>query len=190
MFIVFEYLDEHKEMLLRDNPGRNESWLANEHMRKYIGWHWDQISQSLDTQTSEYLKKLAHDPIFTVVTYQGYDINGYTLYTKQQDKKSTDQNSGVRVDAYDVTGQDKNMYYGQIQDIWELDFHSFKIPVFCRKWVDAIKGVIQDKYEFISVDLNRQGYKSEPFVLAKHIAQVFYVPDTTNKRFKVVIPGK
>jgi hypothetical protein len=43
---------------------------------------------------------------------------------------------------------------------------------------------------FISVDLNRQGYKSEPFVLAKHIAQVFYVIDTTNKRLNVVIPGK
>jgi hypothetical protein len=37
MFIVSEYLDEHKEMLLRDNPERNESWLANEHMRKFIG---------------------------------------------------------------------------------------------------------------------------------------------------------
>jgi hypothetical protein len=27
-------------------------------------------------------------------------------------------------------------------------------------------------------------------VLAKHVAQVFYVPVTTNKRLKVVIPGK
>jgi hypothetical protein len=26
MSIVFEYLDEHKEVLLRDNSGRNESW--------------------------------------------------------------------------------------------------------------------------------------------------------------------
>jgi hypothetical protein len=26
-------------------------------------------------------------------------------------------NSGVCVDAYDVTGQDKNMYHGQIQEI-------------------------------------------------------------------------
>jgi hypothetical protein len=34
--IVFEYLDEHKEVLLRDNTGRNESWLANEHKRKFI----------------------------------------------------------------------------------------------------------------------------------------------------------
>jgi hypothetical protein len=45
-------------------------------------------------------------------------------------------------------------------------------------------------YGFISIDLNRQGYKHEPFVLAKHLAQVFYVPDTTNKRLKVVITRK
>jgi hypothetical protein len=129
-------------------------------------------------------------PIFTVVTYQGYDINGCTFYTKQQDKKCTYQNSGVCVDAYDVMGQDKNIYYGQIQEMWKFDFHGFKIPLFHCNWVDAIKGVVKDKYEFFSIDLNRQGYKSEPFVLAKHVAQVFYVLDTTNKRLKVVIPEK
>jgi hypothetical protein len=102
---------------LRDNLERNESWLANEHMRKFIGWFRDRISQSSDTQTSEYLKKLSREPILTVVKYQGYDINGYMFYTKQQDKKSKYQNSGVRVDAYDATGQDKNMYCGQIQEI-------------------------------------------------------------------------
>jgi hypothetical protein len=37
MFIVFEYLDELKEVLLRDNLGCNKSWLANEHMRKFTG---------------------------------------------------------------------------------------------------------------------------------------------------------
>jgi hypothetical protein len=37
MSIVSEYLDEHKEMLLRDNLGQNELWLPNEHMRKFIG---------------------------------------------------------------------------------------------------------------------------------------------------------
>jgi hypothetical protein len=51
-------------------------------------------------------------------------------------------------------------------------------------------GVVKDKYGFISVDLNHQGYKSEPFTLAEHVAQVFYVPGTTNKRLKVVIPRK
>jgi hypothetical protein len=36
MSIVYKYLDEHEEVLLRNNSGRNESWLANEHMRKFI----------------------------------------------------------------------------------------------------------------------------------------------------------
>jgi hypothetical protein len=66
----------------------------------------------------------------------------------------------------------------------------YQISLFRCNWVDAIRGVVQDKYEFISIDLNHQGYKSEPFVLAKYVAQVFYVPDTTNKRLKVVIPRK
>jgi hypothetical protein len=112
------------------------------------------------------------------------------FYTERQDKKSTYQNSGVRVDAYDVMGEDKSMYYGQIQEIWELDFHGFQIPLFRCNWVDANKCVVKDKYGFITVDLNRQGYKLKPFVLAKHVTQVFYVPDTTNKRLKVVILRK
>jgi hypothetical protein len=76
------------------------------------------------------------------MTYQGYDINGYMFYTEQQDKKSIYQISGVCVDAYDATSQDKNMYYGQIQEIWELDFQGFKIPIFCCTWVDGIKCVV------------------------------------------------
>jgi hypothetical protein len=55
MSIVSEYLDEHKEVLLRDNPGCNESWLTNGHMRKFIGWLRGWVSQS-DTHTNEYLK--------------------------------------------------------------------------------------------------------------------------------------
>jgi hypothetical protein len=37
MVIVSKYLDEHKEVLLRDNSRRNELWLENEHMRKFTG---------------------------------------------------------------------------------------------------------------------------------------------------------
>jgi hypothetical protein len=54
MTIVFEYLDEHKEILLRDNPSQNKLWLANEHMRKFIGWLRERISVS-DIPISEYL---------------------------------------------------------------------------------------------------------------------------------------
>ena len=40
-------------------------------------------------------------PFFIVITYQGYDINGYIFYTIGEDKKSVYQNSAVRVDAFD-----------------------------------------------------------------------------------------
>jgi hypothetical protein len=33
----------------------------------------------------------------------------------------------------------------QIQEIWELNFHGFKIPLFHCNWVDAIKGVVKYK---------------------------------------------
>jgi hypothetical protein len=57
-------------------------------------------------------------------------------------------------------GEDKIMYYGQIQEIRELDFHGFQISFFHCNRVDVKKGVVKDKYEFITVYLNRQGYKS------------------------------
>ena len=53
--------------------------------------------------------------------YQGYEINGYTFYTRAQVNKSTNQNSGVRIDATDSSGQ-MNSYFGYIEEIWELDY--------------------------------------------------------------------
>jgi hypothetical protein len=38
-----------------------------------------------------------------------------------------------------------------------------------------------EQYGMIMVDLNNQGYLDEPFVLAKDVAQVFYVKDMTRK---------
>ena len=69
---------------------------------------------------------LARQPAWHVLTYKGYEINGNTFYTVSQDKKSTNQNSGVCVDATDTNG-DRHTYYGRIEEIWELDYaHNFK----------------------------------------------------------------
>ena len=43
---------------------------------------------------------------------------------------------------------------------------------------------------FTTVDLEKVTYKEEPFVLADQVSQVFYVPDTRNKKIHVVLPGK
>ena len=48
---------------------------------------------------------LAHGPSANLVTYQAYDINGYTFYTDAKDMNSEYQNSGVTMEAMtsDVT---------------------------------------------------------------------------------------
>jgi hypothetical protein len=45
------------------------------------------------------------------MTFKGYEINGNTYYTMAQDKRSTNQNSGVCIDAIDPNGN-KETYYG------------------------------------------------------------------------------
>ena len=49
---------------------------------------------------------------------------------------------------------------------------------------------MKDPYGFTTVDLENVGYKEEPFVLADQVSQVFYVPDTRNKKRHVVLPEK
>ena len=119
----------------------------------------------------------------TVLNFQGYEINGNTFYTIDQDKKSTNQNSGVRFDATDENGK-KDTYYGYIEEIWELDYGpNFKVPLFRCSWVnmngDGVK--VDQLYGMTTVDLKNLGYINEPFVLANDVAQVFYVKDMSSR---------
>ena len=88
-------------------------------MKEFNDWFKECVKAS-DVSTNE-IRMLAVDPIFTVTTYQAYDINGYTFYTVKQDLKSIYQNSGVCIDAYDNNMQ-KTPYYGQIVEIWEIKY--------------------------------------------------------------------
>ena len=156
-----------------------------------------------DRMIDEQLQWLARGPsMITVMQYQGYEINGYTFYTRGQDEKSTNQNSGVRIDTTD-NDRNKNSYFDVIEEIWELDYGSLKIPLFQCQWVKrAGGGVTTYQYGMTIVDFKKVGYKDEPFVLAKDVAQVFYVKDMSSKPKKnqgksddepkrhIVLPGK
>jgi hypothetical protein len=185
---VDPYIEEHMEILRQQNPHRGEAWLARAHMSEFNNWFKCRLRSS-NSCPDKRLRQLAKGPFFTVTTYQGYDINGYTFYTINQDKKSVYQNSAVRIDAIDNNMQ-KAAYYGQIEEIWELPYAGFKVPIFRCRWVQGRQGVMKDRYGFTTVDLEQVGYMEEPFVLASQVSQVFYVRDTRNKRRQVVLPGK
>ena len=105
---------------------------------------WLQTHLINNTTVGEQHYMLAKSPSSTILTFQGYEINGNTFYTAAQDKKSTNQNSGVRFDATNDNGQ-MDTYYGYIEEIWELDYGpSFKIPLFRCKWVNLTGGVKVD----------------------------------------------
>jgi hypothetical protein len=77
---------------------------------------WLQKNYQGDKTIGDELYLLARQPAWHVLTYKGYEINGNTFYTTSQDKKSTNQNSGVRMDATELNGN-IHTYYGHIEEI-------------------------------------------------------------------------
>ena len=138
MTVVAPYINEHKDMLQASNNRRTQKWLATEHMRRFPEWLKNKVKSSLGTTYIDPLVQLlGYGPQHAISTYQSYDINGYTFYTEQQDKKSTMQNSGVTLIAvstqYSSTNHEarsiiaKDSYYGVIQEIWELKYNASTI---------------------------------------------------------------
>ena len=136
------------------------------------------------------------EPGRLVFCHSGYRINGRTFYTKDQDERSTMQNSGVSLVAQAMhisSAKDNNpiyadlSYYGVIERIWELDYSWFRVPVFGCRWVDNKHGVDNSEIGFTRVDLERVGYKDEPFILASQAKQVFFVTDPIDKRWSIVL---
>ncbi|MCL8568105.1 DUF4218 domain-containing protein [Proteus mirabilis] len=183
--VVAPYIVRHKNILRSENPGKADSWIKGEHEKTFGSWLQTHLMN--DDTVGDQLYCLARPPSSTICTFQGYEINGNTFYTVAQDKKSTNQNSGVRFDATDENGHCLETYYGYIEEIWELDYGpTFKIPLFRCKWVKLTGGgvVVDQKYGMTTVDLNNLAYMDEPFVLANDVAQVFYVKDMSTKTRK------
>ena len=91
------YIEEHKNIVRSNNPGQSDSWIAQLHMESFGSWLQTRLMN--DNDVGDQLHLLARSPSSTKLTFQGYEINGNTFCTIAQDKKSTNQNSGVRFDA-------------------------------------------------------------------------------------------
>ncbi|XP_074301607.1 uncharacterized protein LOC141633009 [Silene latifolia] len=198
---VHPYLTEHLDLLKLQNPHKRDDWLLNEHSRTFAGWFKGKVMSELSTQShnvSANLRWLAYGHKSNITSFEGYDINGFCFYTSRQDEKSTMQNSGVTLlassEEYVGKGKDPvditRAYYGKNEDIWELEYVTFSVPLFRCKWVDCDKGVTVDDMGFILVNFNVVGHIHEPFILASQAKQVFYIEDPLDKRSFVVRYGK
>nr|ABA97098.1 transposon protein, putative, CACTA, En/Spm sub-class [Oryza sativa Japonica Group] len=177
--LVAPYIEEHLALVRARNIGKSDAWITRHHIDTFPAW----IRQHLmgNESINQQLAFLARGPSGSIATFQGYEINGYTFYTRAQDMKSTNQNSAVRVDAMGHDGT-TGTYYGAIEDIWELDYGPLKVPLFWCQWVRLTgRGVMFDDSGMTTVDLNKVGYSDEPFVLANDVTQVFFVKDRSSK---------
>jgi hypothetical protein len=170
--LVTPYIEEHKQIISSQNPTKTEEWVTRHYLENFPSWLSEQVIS--DSTIHPQLTLLARGPSSTIFKFQAYDINGYTFDIRDQDQKTTDQNSGVRIDAME-NNNNKNSYYGVIEEIWELEYGPLNIPLFLCQWVKLTKGGIRkDQYGMTIVDLTKISFKDEPFVFAKNVHQVFY----------------
>ena len=76
-----------------------------QHKLHFTAWLNDLNIHVGETPEEKMIYLLAAGPHSLVKSWQAYDINGFTFYTKAKDSRSQCQNSGVRVDAEDSTRQ-------------------------------------------------------------------------------------
>nr|KYP62103.1 hypothetical protein KK1_016627 [Cajanus cajan] len=111
------------------------------------------------------------------------NTNEFSFYTKSQDDNITMQNSGVTLQAQSMhfsSRNDKNhvvastSYYGVIEEIWEINYTKFKVPIFKCKWVDINTGVRTDEMGFTMVNFSKVSHISYVYLVDFNILFIIF----------------
>ncbi|XP_024163761.2 uncharacterized protein LOC112170658 [Rosa chinensis] len=195
------YFIEHMEYLKAAFPRfkKNKKWLKDKQNNSFANWVKIRVGQQLDdpeSNISETVRWIAEGPSHEVARFNSYKIDGVQFYTKSLDNVRVCQNSGVYLEAEamvvasarDRKPVDDDMsFYGVIDEIWELDYAKFRLPLFKCDWVESSKGVKVDDLGFTLVNLKRIGHLNDIFALATSVYQIFYVQDPVDPRWSVVL---
>ncbi|XP_076956404.1 uncharacterized protein LOC143631566 [Bidens hawaiensis] len=100
MTCMTPYIDEHMEELRSTYLHKTDLEYKKKHNEEFSQWIKNNVEEKYgETDFNKVVEKLGQGPDFLVKSYQGYDINGYTYYTKNKDDKSATQNCGVTLIA-------------------------------------------------------------------------------------------
>jgi hypothetical protein len=89
----------------------------------------------------------------------------------------------------DDDDKETDTYYGQIEEIWELDYVGLKVALFRCRWVTNGKRALSKASMVMLVLISeslvtKTNRLSSPTMLSKG----FYVPDLAKKNWSVVMP--
>jgi hypothetical protein len=101
--VMRPYIEMHLQELHEKNQA--EVLIMKQHKLHFTRWLKDLNPPVGETEEEKMIRLLTSGPHSLVKSWQAYDINRCTFYTKAKDSRSQCYNSGVRVDAEDSTGQ-------------------------------------------------------------------------------------
>jgi hypothetical protein len=101
--VMRPYVEKHLQELREKN--QDKILIMKQHKLYFTTWLKDLNLPVGKIEQEKMINLLTSRPHSLVKLWQAYDINGYTFYTKTKDNRTQGQNSGVRVDAEDSTGQ-------------------------------------------------------------------------------------
>ncbi|KAL8092588.1 hypothetical protein AgCh_034738 [Apium graveolens] len=124
-----------------DEEKKTVQWMIGEHNRLFADWFENKVMTELNEKVegvSEMIRWLAGKPSFTILTFDGYLVDGIRYFIKERDDARVVQNSGVSLvaktfqisSAKDLNPIESDMtFYGRIEEIRGLDYYSFKAPL-------------------------------------------------------------
>ncbi|GKA26013.1 hypothetical protein Tco_0712122 [Tanacetum coccineum] len=136
---------------------------------EFPGWFVKQIRQRhVDNDPcvneSSELFALACRPSQTLILVNSCVVNGVRFVVHSRDERRITQNSGIC-----LPGPDEEMYYGQLEQILEFSFLSFKTVLFRVKWFDTSnKGRIQNfviRNNITQIKANGEAFKNDQYIL-------------------------
>nr|GEY65220.1 hypothetical protein [Tanacetum cinerariifolium] len=120
----------------------------------WFGWQIPQrhIDKDPGVSASSELFALACGPTLTPISVNSYVVNDVRFVVHSRNKRLTTQNN----DICSPSDKDKEMYYGQLEDILKFLYMSFKVVLFQAKWFDTSNEgrviVVEDDHDVIHFD--------------------------------------
>ncbi|GJZ15358.1 hypothetical protein Tco_0551035 [Tanacetum coccineum] len=116
----------------------------------------------------------------TPISVNSCIVNGVRFVVHIRDERRTTQNSGIC-----SPGPDGEMYYGQLEQILEFLYLSFKTVLFRVKWFDTSnKGHIQNfviRNNITQIKKNGEEFKNDQYILTTQVKQCFYLKDMARR---------
>ena len=122
------------------------------------------------------MRQVANGCAYRVLSYSGYDVNGYHSHTKIHEQSRPNRrttNSGVYTTALDAVE-----YYGIIEEIYELRFHGckpLKPVIFKCHWFDPNKVRRTPSLGLVEIQQSSVYPGDDVYIVAQQATQVYYL---------------